>query len=185
MPMLRLLLTGVALSSLGLAACGGESGSTNDQSAAAGEQGFDAFEDAEGFTTVAALVEKAELKDMLEGPGSYTLFAPSDAAFAAIPEDQRKVLESEDGRPQLVALLRQHMAPGYFTAEDISKAIESNQGRVELASLGTAPIAVRVDGETLMLGEGEESPRVVGQPVRVGNSLVHRIDRFLPPPPAE
>lgn len=181
----RLLLTGAALLSLGLAACGDEPGGANNQAAGAGEAGFDAFEDAQGLTTAAGLVEKAQLKEMLEGPGSYTLFAPSDEAFAAIPEDQRKVLESDEGRPQLVALLRQHMAPGYFTAEDISKAIESNEGRVELASLGTAPIAVRVDGATLVLGEGEEAPRVAGQTVRVGNSIVHRIDRFLPPPPAE
>lgn len=179
--MRRLLLTGAALLSLGLAACEGEPDAGNNQAAATGEKGFDAFEDADGLSTAADLVEKAQLKEMLEGPGSYTLFAPSNQAFEAVPEDQRKALESDEGRPQLVALLRQHMASGYFTVEDMSKAVESGQGRVELASLGVAPIPVRTEGGALVLGQGDGAARIVGQPVTVGNSIVYRIDKLLPP----
>lgn len=182
--MRRLMLTGAALLSVALGACNEQSNGANEQAAASSE-GFDAFESSEGLSTAAGLVEKAQLKDVLEGPGSYTLFAPSDEAFAAIPEDQRKVLESEEGRPQLIALLRQHMAPGYFTAEDISKAMESGDGRVELASLGAAPISVRAEGKALVLGEGDGAPRVGDRPIQVGNSIVHPIDKLLPPPPAE
>jgi uncharacterized surface protein with fasciclin (FAS1) repeats len=118
---------------------------------------------------------------MLEGRGSYTIFAPSDEAFAALPGDQRQALEGEDGRPQLLGLLRQHMATGYLAQADIDKAAAGQDG-VELASLGAAPITLRKNGDTILLGEGEGAARITGEPVPAGNSIVYRIDRVLPPP---
>ena len=180
----RLLLAGAAAMTMGLAACGGGETDGNGQ-AVLEEQDFGAFARAEGLSTAASLVERAQLREVLEGPGSYTFFAPSDEAFAALPADQRQALESEEGQPQLVALIRQHMAPGYFTSQDIAKAAQMQNGEVELASLGAAPIQAQESDGAIVLGSGEAAARVVGAPIRVENSLVYRIDRLLPPPPAE
>ena len=179
--MFRLLLTGSALLGLGLCACGDDQAAAN-QTVVLDAQGFSAFETSAGLSTAAGLVRKAQLQEALQGVGSYTLFAPSDDAFAALPRDQRALLDSEEGRPQLVALLRQHMAPGYFTAEAMAEAVQRGDGGAELASLGAAPIALGSRSGGLVLGEGESAARIVGEPIRVGNSLIYRIDRLLPPP---
>jgi uncharacterized surface protein with fasciclin (FAS1) repeats len=183
--MQRLLSACVVLASLGLAGCGSDSQNAQENAAtnsAQAGQGVEAIGKAEGLATAARLLKLAGVEKLLGGPGSYTLFAPSDDAFASLPEDQRKLLESEEGRPRLVALLRQHMSPGYVTPGDISTALARTGPRVELASLGTAPISVRKQGEAVLLGEGEGAARIIGGSVPVGNSIVYRIDRILPPP---
>jgi uncharacterized surface protein with fasciclin (FAS1) repeats len=146
------------------------------------ENGFAKLEDTQGLSTAARLLKSAELDRLLKGRGSYTIFAPSDEAFAALPDDQRKALEQEDGRPQLIALLRQHMTPGYLTAQDIAKAVDAAKGKTELASLGAAPIALRKQGNTILIGTSDGAAHIVGEPVALGNSIAYRIDRILPPP---
>lgn len=182
--MRRLLLACSALASLGLAGCDGATSNTQGNAAKDTEDGksLSAVEEADGLSTAGRLLKSAGLEKVLTGPGSYTVFAPSDDAFAALPEDQRKLLESEEGRPQLLALLRQHITPGYVTPGDFSTAVARSGPRVEIASLGAGPIVVRQQGETVLLGEGDGAARIVGDSVPVGNSIVYRIDRVLPPP---
>src|SRR5207249_5699357 len=112
--------------------------------------------------TTVGFLKAADLEKLLAGPGSYTLFAPTNGAFAALPEEQRKQLESSEGRPQLIALLRQHMMPGYVTPGDFSTAIARAGSRVELASLGAGPIVVRKQGDAVLLGEGDGAAQIVG-----------------------
>jgi uncharacterized surface protein with fasciclin (FAS1) repeats len=181
--MRKLLIAGAVLA-LSLTGCDeAGKGDENGTATASGEAGLGAIDDAEGLSTAAKLLKDAGLEKMLEGRGSYTIFAPSDEAFAALPEDQRKSLQSEEGRPQLLALLRQHMASGYLTAEDIAKNAGDADG-LQLASLGAGPIAVRAQDDKILLGEGEAAARVVGAPVAAGNNIVYRIDRLIPPPAA-
>ena len=169
-----------------LAGCGdgGETENVIVAKAKGDEDGFATLADTEGLSTVSRLLKAAELDQLLEGRGSYTIFAPSDEAFAALPEDQRKALEQEDGRPELIALLRQHMTPGYVGAQDVAKALDSGKGKTELASLGAVPIVLRKQGQTTLVGEGAGAARIVGEPVALGNSIVYRLDRLLPPPGA-
>lgn len=182
--MRKLLIAGTAALSLGLSGCGDGGKSGNDTTAqVSGKVGLDAIEDAEGLSTAAKMLKEAGLEKMLEGRGSYTIFAPSDEAFASLPEEQRKALEAEEGRPQLVALLRQHMASGYLTTEDIAKNAADADG-LTLASLGAAPIAVRAQDKAILLGAGDDAARVIGDPVAAGNNIVYRIDRLIPPPAA-
>lgn len=170
---------------LSLSACGGgEDGGGNTVAGARTGQsvgeGVGAIEGADGLSTSAQMLKRAGFDQMLKGPGSYTIFAPSDDAFSALTEEERKTLESEEGRPQLVALLRQHMAPGYLGSDDLAKALDS--GSNQIASLGTAPIPLRKDGNSIRVGSGRNAPRISGEPVVIGNSIVHRIDGVIPPP---
>lgn len=183
--MQRLRLACMVLASLGLAGCGGEAQNAQGNAAAnatESNKGLAAVEEAEGLSTAGRLLKSAGLEKTLTGPGSYTVFAPSDEAFAALPEDQRKLLESEAGRPQLLALLRQHITPGYVTPGDFSAAVARSGPRVEVASLGAAPIVVRKQGEAILLGTGDGAARIIGGAVPLANSIVYRIDRVLPPP---
>jgi len=184
--MRRQLLACAALASIGLAGCGDEAGNGQANitaNAAEADKGLAVVEDSDGLSTAGKLLKEAGLEMMLTGPGSYTVFAPSDDAFGALPEDQRKLLESEEGRPQLLALLRQHITAGYVTPGDLTTALEhARRPEIELASLGAAPIPVRKQGDTVLLGQGDTAARVVGGAVPIANSIVYRIDRILPPP---
>jgi uncharacterized surface protein with fasciclin (FAS1) repeats len=175
----------VALASLGLAACGSQSQNAQDNASAAAKQAdgdLKALDKVDDLSTTVGFLKAADLEKLLSGPGSYTLFAPTNGAFAALPEEQRKQLESSEGRPQLIALLRQHMMPGYVTPGDFSTAIAHVGSRVELASLGAGPIVVRKQGDAILLGEGDGAAQIVGTGLSVGNSIVYKIDRILPPP---
>lgn len=133
------------------------------------------------LSTVSRLIGTAGLQKALSGRADYTIFAPTDAAFASLPGDQRALLENAQGRPQLIALLRQHIAPGYILPADIDRGLARKGGGNQLATVGAAPISLRKDGGALLLGNGAYAPRVIGDPLRATNGVVYRIDRVLPP----
>ena len=128
------------------------------------------------------LISTAQLGTALDGQGSYTVFLPVDDAWKAVEAADRAAIESEENRPQLVALLRQHIAPGYVVAADFDKGLSNKNGTVSLTTMGAAPIALHRDGESITLGQGKDAPKIVGAPIVAGNDVVYRIDRLIPPP---
>ncbi|MFD1787040.1 fasciclin domain-containing protein [Sphingomonas floccifaciens] len=176
-------LAAMGLATLGLAACKDKVPDGNTSVAAADQPSMlDALGDAKGVGATSRMVKQAGLDRMFGGAGSYTLFAPTDAAVAALPEADRQRLESADGRPQLVALLRQHIAPGYIGLADINQGLARKDGTVQLATVGGQPLTLRKQGEAIVVGSGADAPRLVGQPVATRNGVIFPIDRVLPPP---
>lgn len=137
---------------------------------------------ASDLTTMTTLVKSAGLEKALGGAGNYTLFAPTDAAFARLPEGQRKLLESADGRPQLLALLRQHIVTGYVAQADLEKGLARSGGAASLATMGGAPIRLHRQDKRILLGLGDVGPRVVSEPTVSRNGVIYRIDQVIPPP---
>ncbi|MGJ3628571.1 fasciclin domain-containing protein [Sphingomonas sp. MMS24-JH45] len=129
------------------------------------------------------MVKRAGLERMLDGVGSYTLFAPTDAAIAALPEADRQRLSSDAGRPQLIAMLRQHLAPGYIGAADMEQGL-ARQNAASRWQRSGEPIAVRRVGTTVVFGPGDDAPKLTGRPIDARNGVVFPIDRVLPPPTA-
>ena len=82
------------------------------------------------------LISAAQLGTALDGQGSYTVFLPVDDAWKAVEATDRAAIESEENRPQLVALLRQHIAPGYVVAADLDKGLSNKNGTVTLTTMG-------------------------------------------------
>jgi uncharacterized surface protein with fasciclin (FAS1) repeats len=130
---------------------------------------------------MAKFVKSAGLEQTLEGVGNYTLFAPTDAAFAKFPADQRKLLESKDGRPQLLALLRQHIATGYIAPADLNRGLARNAGSASLATMGGAPIRLHRSGGAVFIGPGDSGPRLVSTPIASRNGMIYPIDQVIPP----
>jgi len=128
------------------------------------------------------LIASAQLGPALDGKGSYTVFAPVDAAWSKLDAAELRSLESAESRPQLIAVLRQHIAPGYVLAADLDQAFARKKGTVTLATMGARPITLHRDGQSIVLGEGEGTPRIVGAPITAGNDVIYRIDRLIPPP---
>lgn len=181
----------IAVAALGLGACGKSadaSGSAVDAgatAAAADSQLMQALDKADGLGATARLVKAAGLDQTFAGVGSYTIFAPTDAAIAALPAADRTALESPAGRVQLIALLSSHVSPGYIAQSDLDDALARAGGSMNLASVGAAPIKLRKDGAIIRLGGGAETARIVGAPIVASNGVIYPIDRVLPTPVAE
>lgn len=129
---------------------------------------LDAAKQAGSFNTLVQAVEAAGLAETLSGDGPFTVFAPSDDAFARLPEGTIEgLLEDTD---KLQAVLTYHVVPGRMLAADVAgqKQIETVQGG-EL-EIEQANGAVKVGGA-----------RVIQADVKVDNGVIHVIDAVLLP----
>ena len=120
------------------------------------------------LSTLNALVVKAGLSDMLKGNGPYTVFAPTNDAFKAVPAKTMDELASDPAK--LKALLAYHVLPGKVMASQVKlgKAKTANGADVQLAKAG--------DFVTI------EDAMVQAADLQAGNGVVHTVDRVLMPP---
>lgn len=134
------------------------------------------------LSTSAKLLDASQLGTAVDGEGSYTVFLPVNEAWTALSTAEREAIESEENKPQLIAVLRQHIAPGYVLAADLERGLSEKDGSLTLTTMGAMPLTIRRDGEAIKLGEGTDAPRIVGVPIVAGNDVIYRIDRLIPPP---
>lgn len=134
-----------------------------------------------GLSQSADLVKAAGLLGMLEGDAAYTLFLPSDDALKAIPARELARLRNEEARPELIALLRQHIVPGTVTQTDLETAITDNDGTVNLATVAEKNLSVSKAGEAIRLGSGDNAPSLTGVAAAASNGVVYVIDGLVAP----
>jgi uncharacterized surface protein with fasciclin (FAS1) repeats len=121
------------------------------------------------FDTLVTAVTEADLADTLRGDGPFTVFAPTDAAFAKLPEGTIPALLNDKDR--LRAVLLYHVVPGKVTAADV----------VKLSSAKTAQgasLPIRVHGSSVRVG----AANVTQTDVMAANGVIHVIDTVLIPP---
>jgi uncharacterized surface protein with fasciclin (FAS1) repeats len=126
--------------------------------------------EAGSFTTLLKAVEAAGLVDVLRGEGPFTVFAPTDEAFAKLPAGTVEALLAD--REQLVAVLTYHVVPGRVMAEDVVRA-----GRAEPATVQGERLRVVVrDGKVYVDGAS-----VIAADVTASNGVIHVIDSVVLP----
>lgn len=131
--------------------------------------------EADDFNTLVAAVDSAGLASTLQGDGPFTVFAPTDDAFAALPDGELDRLLEPANRGELSDVLNYHVVPGTAArAEDVVQIDE-----VETA-LG-AVLGIAVDGETVTL-RGRNEATVVQTDIEASNGVIHVIDAVLLPP---
>ena len=133
----------------------------------------------ENHTTLVAAVTEAGLVETLSGEGPFTVFAPTDEAFAAALEalglTAEELLASED----LSGILTYHVVAGNLMAADVIAAVEEAGGTAEVETVNGAPITVEVvDGMVMING----TATVTTADLAAGNGVVHVIDTVLLPP---
>ncbi len=123
------------------------------------------------FSTLVAAVSAAGLVDTLKGDGPFTVFAPTNAAFAALPKGTVENLLKPENKDQLIAVLTYHVVPGAVTAEQLAGK------RLNVATVNGA--ALHVDGRK---GVRINRSRVTTADILASNGVIHVIDRVLLPP---
>ena len=126
------------------------------------------------FTTLVAAVTAAGLVDTLKGEGPFTVFAPTDEAFAALPAGTVDKLVQPEQRDALTALLQLHVLPGAVHARDIAGQV------LRPASAGGGPLDI--DGNA---GVTVNGARVTAADIECTNGVIHVIDRVLQPAAAD
>ncbi|MEM6740594.1 MAG: fasciclin domain-containing protein [Pseudomonadota bacterium] len=122
------------------------------------------------FGTLVAAVTAAGLVDTLKGDGPFTLFAPTNDAFAALPAGTVESLLQPENRDQLVSILTYHVVPGAITSDQLAGqrlSVDTVQGS-----------AVHVDGRN---GVRVNNARVISADVIASNGVIHAIDAVLLP----
>jgi uncharacterized surface protein with fasciclin (FAS1) repeats len=122
------------------------------------------------FNTLVAAVEAAGLVETLKGEGPFTVFAPTDEAFAALPEGTVENLLLPENREQLVAVLTYHVLPGAVTSSDIAGQTLSPE-----TVQGTTVDIDATDGVTV------DGANVVAADVMASNGVIHVIDAVILP----
>lgn len=180
--MRKLMVAALGGAALTLASCGSDAPANNVAEAAQSDTNIvEMLGRQSDLSTATGLLKSAGLEQTLNGVGSYTLFLPVNDAFESLPEDQRTALSAEEGRPQAIALISQHISPGYVAREDMMRGLAAEGGAGQLATMGAQPLALRRQGDAVVIGTGEDGPRIVGDPVMARNGIVYRIDRVIPP----
>ena len=170
----------LALATTSLAACSDGAGApeTTDESNVDGTLA-DAVGDVDDLSTVASALDDTGLDSVFDGPGAYTLFAPNDAAFAALGEEGSG-LTSDEQRPILVALLRNHVVPGHLTPEAIKQAIKDRGGDVDMRTLGDGTLTFADGAEGLVVSGGNgEQVQLAGTATATSNGVLIPIGGLL------
>ena len=172
----------VCAAALALGACGkgDEPKPTSDKAAeAAGDKSLAAG--LSGNASFAAAIKAAGLDGALSGPTPYTVLAPSDAAFTALPAGTVDRLMKPEGRKELTAVLSNHILPGTMLAGDIGKAIDAAGGKATVRTLGGGTLTATRNGQAIMFAAAAGTKATVLGSGERSNGVIHQIDAVLLP----
>lgn len=121
------------------------------------------------FETLAAALSAAELVDTLKGSGPYTVFAPTDQAFAALPEGTVETLLKPENRERLIQILTYHVVPGKVMSSDLSDGMKA-------ATVMGEELTVPMNGGAKINGAA-----VTAADIETSNGVIHVIDTVILP----
>jgi uncharacterized surface protein with fasciclin (FAS1) repeats len=125
--------------------------------------------DAGSFKTLAAAIEAAGLAETLKGEGPFTVFAPTDEAFAALPEGVVEALLKPENKEQLAALLTYHVVPGEVKSADIQPG--------DVATVQGSSVTITVENGAVKVNNAS----VVSPDVQASNGVIHVVDQVILP----
>lgn len=125
----------------------------------------------ESFKTLTAALTAAGLTETLSGEGPFTVFAPTDAAFAALPQDALQELLKPENKQILVKILTYHVVPGKVTSTDLKSG--------EVKTVEGGAVNVKVDPAA---GVTVNDAKVVQPDIQASNGVIHVIDKVILPP---
>ncbi|GMN03321.1 fasciclin domain-containing protein [Erythrobacter sp. MTPC3] len=133
-------------------------------------------------TTLVAAVQAAGLVDTLASPGPFTVFAPTDTAFAKLPEGTVATLVKPENRGTLTGILTYHAVAGNVTSSDLVALINKHGGSATIDTVAGGKLTARLAGDTIIITDAKGRPTAVTQAdVSTSNGTIHVTDGvFLP-----
>jgi uncharacterized surface protein with fasciclin (FAS1) repeats len=133
-------------------------------------------------TTLVAAVKAAGLVDTLEGPGPFTVFAPTNEAFAKLPAGTVDNLLKPENKDTLVKILTYHVVAGKVTAADLKKMIKDGNGQATLKTVSGGTLTAMIQGKNIVLKDDKGDISTVTIPnVMQSNGVIHVVDTVLLP----
>ena len=133
-------------------------------------------------TTLVAAVQAAGLVDTLKGPGPFTVFAPTNAAFAALPAGTVDTLLKPENKGMLTGILTYHVVPGKWDAAAIGKMVMDGKGMASIKTVaGGTLVAKAAGGKVTVTDEKGGVATVTIADVYQSNGVIHVIDKVMLP----
>ncbi len=133
-------------------------------------------------TTLIAAVKAASLVDTLQGPGPFTVFAPTNEAFAKLAAGTVDDLLKPENKDQLTKILTYHVVAGKLTSNDLRKLIKEGHGTAELTTVEGGKLEAMMQGNEIALKDEKGGIATVTIPnVMQSNGVIHVVDSVLLP----
>lgn len=133
-------------------------------------------------TTLVAAVKAAGLVVTLQGKGPFTVFAPTNEAFAKLPKGTVETLLKPENKSKLQSILTYHVVAGKMSSADIAKAIKKGNGKAVLATVQGGKLTAWMDGKTLYItDENGNKSKVTIADVNQSNGVIHVVDTVVMP----
>lgn len=134
------------------------------------------------LSTLVAAVKAGGLLDTLNGEGPFTVFAPTNDAFAALPAGTVDMLLKPENKEKLQKILGYHVLPGKATAEVVMELVKKGGGHAQVATVQGEKLTLKVEGGKVVVTDaGGNSATVIQADIMSSNGVVHVIDRVLMP----
>ena len=132
-------------------------------------------------TTLVSAVKAAGLVETLKGSGPFTVFAPTNAAFAALPEGTVPMLLEPKNREQLTRVLTYHVVPGRLDAAALMGAIRKGHGKASLTTASGETLWIMMNGDRNMVVRDAKGgvANISTYDVMQSNGIIHVVDRVL------
>jgi uncharacterized surface protein with fasciclin (FAS1) repeats len=133
-------------------------------------------------TTLVAAVKAAGLVDTLKGTGPFTVFAPTNEAFAKLPAGAVDTLVKPENKDTLTKILTYHVVPGKLSASDIRKMIRTGGGKAELKTVEGETLTAMMHDNMISLTDQKGGMSMITIPnVYQSNGVIHVVDTVLQP----
>ena len=133
-------------------------------------------------TTLVAAVKAAGLVDTLKGAGPFTVFAPTNEAFAKLPAGTVDTLLKPENKEMLTKILTYHVVAGRLSASELKKEIKAGNGEAKLTTVnGETLTAMMQDGNIVLKGEKGDMSKVTIPNVFQSNGVIHVVDTVVLP----
>ncbi|MCM2335922.1 MAG: fasciclin domain-containing protein [Pseudomonas sp.] len=137
---------------------------------------------APNLSTLVAAVTAAGLVETLQGAGPFTVFAPTDDAFSALPAGTVEGLLKPEAKADLTGVLTYHVVPGNVDAATLTQQITDGGGEAKLTTVQGAVLTAKADNGTVTLTDAKGNvATVTTADVKQSNGVVHVIDKVLMP----
>jgi uncharacterized surface protein with fasciclin (FAS1) repeats len=134
------------------------------------------------FSTLVTALKAADLVGALQGDGPFTVFAPTNAAFAKIDSNTLNSLLEPKNKAKLASILTYHVVPGKLAAADVVAALKKGKGKVEVKALSGATLTVvQKDEKIWLMDENGGYSQITSTDIMASNGVIHVIGDVVMP----